>query len=132
MKNHPPHPVIAQAGRPGIHSQITAYLASLTFFIITFLLSNCAHAASSNLTLWYTKPAGPWEEALPLGSGRLGAMVFGIPVDEHIQFNEDTLWKGQPHDYVRAGAGEQLTVIRDLLAAGNVTNAAVPTRHESY
>ena len=83
-----------------------------------------AHAASDVAPiLWYSRPAAKWEEALPLGSGRLGAMVFGRPVDERIQFNEDTLWTGKPHDYVRAGSGEVVPQIRDLLWAGRVTEA---------
>ncbi len=64
------------------------------------------------MTLWYRQPAGPWEEALPIGNGRLGAMVFGGVPHERIQFNEDSLWTGQPHDYVRAGAVDQLAAIR--------------------
>src|SRR5690348_10549524 len=56
------------------------------------------------LRLWYDHPAEKWTDALPVGNGRLGAMVFGGVFDERIQFNEDTLWKGHPHDYVRAGA----------------------------
>ena len=54
--------------------------------------------------LWYTKPAEKWTDALPVGSGRLGAMVFGGTADERVQFNEDTLWTGKPHDYSHPGA----------------------------
>lgn len=70
------------------------------------------------LVLRYDRPASPrvWEEALPLGNGRLGAMVFGGTASERIQFNEDTLWTGKPHDYVRAGADAHLQHIRDLAA----------------
>ncbi len=53
---------------------------------------------ADDLRLWYETPAGPWEEALPVGNGRLGAMVFGGTSDERIQFNEDSLWTGKPHD----------------------------------
>lgn len=73
--------------------------------------------------LWFAQPAARWEEALPVGSGRLGAMVFGGITDERIQFNEDTLWTGQPHDYVRAGSGDVLPEVRRLLAAGKVKEA---------
>src|SRR5262245_39375798 len=76
-----------------------------------------------DLRLWYEQPAGPWEEALPIGNGRLGAMVFGRTADERIQFNEDTLWTGKPHDYVRAGAGSHLEEIRRLLFEGRVDEA---------
>ena len=46
--------------------------------------------------LWYEAPASKWEEALPIGNGRLGAMVFGNPLNEHIQLNENTLYSGEP------------------------------------
>ena len=52
--------------------------------------------------------AEKWTDALPIGNGRMGAMIFGGVPDERIQFNEDTLWKGFPHDYVRAGAHDHL------------------------
>lgn len=46
--------------------------------------------------LWYDKEALTWEEALPIGNGRLGAMVFSNPINDRIQINEDTLWTGYP------------------------------------
>ena len=76
----------------------------------------CAFAsANDDLRLWYDKPAVQWEDALPIGNGHMGAMVFGGVVDERIQFNEDTLWTGNPHDYVRDGAGDVLDEIRKLV-----------------
>ncbi|MDE3165097.1 MAG: glycoside hydrolase N-terminal domain-containing protein, partial [Acidobacteriota bacterium] len=48
--------------------------------------------------LWYTKPAELWTGALPVGNGRMGAMVFGGVAHERIQFNEQTVWTGEPHD----------------------------------
>ncbi|HEY4248270.1 MAG TPA: glycoside hydrolase family 95 protein [Lacunisphaera sp.] len=83
--------------------------------------SSSANAA--DLRLWYTKPAEKWDDALPVGNGRLGAMIFGNPSDERIQFNEDTLWTGKPHDYVRAGSDAALTEVRQLLAAGKTKEA---------
>jgi alpha-L-fucosidase 2 len=84
-----------------------------------------ARAADNAPRLWYAKPANPkvWEEALPVGSGRLGAMVFGGTTDERIQFNEDTLWTGKPHDYDRAGAGDALPKIRQLVFDGKTEDA---------
>jgi alpha-L-fucosidase 2 len=73
--------------------------------------------------LWYDKPAAKWEEALPVGGGRLGAMVFGGTAEERIQFNEDTLWTGKPHNYVRAGSADIVPQVRRLLADGKVTEA---------
>jgi len=73
--------------------------------------------------LWYEKPAEKWTEALPVGSGRLGAMVFGGTAEERIQFNEDTLWAGKPHNYVRAGSADIVPQVRALLAAGKISEA---------
>ena len=73
--------------------------------------------------LWYDKPAGTWTEAMPLGNGRLGAMVYGGTVNETIQFNEETLWTGQPHDYANEGAHEVLDQLRQLLSDGNQAQA---------
>lgn len=65
--------------------------------------------------LWYDKPASIWTEALPVGNGRLGAMVYGGIEKESIQFNEETLWTGQPHDYSHKGAHKVLDDLRQLL-----------------
>lgn len=51
----------------------------------------------STHVLWYKKPADLWTEALPIGNGRIGAMVFGNPENERFALNEDTLWSGTPH-----------------------------------
>lgn len=67
------------------------------------------------LSLWHRKPAAKWVEALPIGNGRLGAMVFGGVVEERIQFNDDTLFTGKPHDYSHKGAVNFLPEIRRLL-----------------
>ncbi|HEU5080761.1 MAG TPA: glycoside hydrolase family 95 protein [Opitutaceae bacterium] len=87
-----------------------------------------ACGASPGLTLWYKQPAAKWEEALAVGSGRMGAMIFGGVTDERIQFNEDTLWTGKPHDYVRAGSGEALIEVRQLLAGGKIKEAETLAR----
>jgi alpha-L-fucosidase 2 len=80
-------------------------------------------AASAPPHLWFAQPAAKWEEAVPIGSGRLGAMVFGGTGSERIQFNEDTLWLGKPHNYVRAGSAEVIPEIRRLLNEGKVEEA---------
>lgn len=71
-----------------------------------------------SLTLWYRQPAAQWTEALPIGNGRLGAMVFGGVEREHLQLNEDTLWSGGPHCYDNPNAYKYLAVVRELLARG--------------
>lgn len=74
-------------------------------------------------SLFYFEPAKKWVEALPVGNGRLGAMVYGGVEEERIQFNEETLWTGEPHDYSHPGASEYLGEIRDLLEAGQQREA---------
>ena len=63
-----------------------------------------APAPDQPLTLWYRRPAEQWTEALPIGNGRLGAMVFGGVDEERLQLNEDTLWAGGPYDPVNPEA----------------------------
>ena len=65
-------------------------------------------APEAALCLWYRQPAQQWEEALPLGNGSMGAMVYGGVPSEHIQFNEHTVWTGQPHSYAHDGAVKAL------------------------
>lgn len=80
--------------------------------------------------LWYRQPAQDWNEALPLGNGRLGAMVFGGVGEERLQLNEDTLWTGRPHDYSVPGASAHLPEVRRLLFAGKEAEAtALADRH---
>ncbi|GAC1515881.1 MAG: glycoside hydrolase family 95 protein [Gemmatimonadaceae bacterium] len=85
--------------------------------------SGSGQQADRRLTLWYSTPARQWVEALPVGNGRLGAMVFGNATRERIQFNEATLWSGGPHDYQRPGAHRYLGEIRSLLGAGRQRDA---------
>src|SRR5215203_3850621 len=80
--------------------------------VLALILSMTTFTSASELKLWYAQPAAKWEEALPVGSGRMGAMIFGGTAEERIQFNEDTLWTGKPHDYVREGARGHLDEIR--------------------
>lgn len=74
-------------------------------------------AAPRNDVLWYRQPATVWTETLPVGNGRLGAMVFGGAASERIQLNEDTLWSGGPYDPHNPQAGPQAVAqIRELIA----------------
>jgi alpha-L-fucosidase 2 len=84
-------------------------------------LSAASH--KNTLQLYYDQPAQSWEEALPVGNGLLGAMVFGGIEEERIQFNESTLYVGEPHDYSRAGASEQLDQLRQLIFDGQQKQA---------
>src|SRR5829696_1127328 len=82
-----------------------------------------AQPNSTDLKLWYDKPAAKWVEALPIGNGRLAAMIFGHPAEERIQFNEETVWTGQPHEYHHEGAATHLPKIRQLLFEGKQKEA---------
>lgn len=73
--------------------------------------------------LWYTEPAKDWNEALPLGNGNLGAMVFGRPECEYIQFNEDSVWYGGHVDRNNPDAKRCLPIIRKLLEEGKISEA---------
>ncbi|WP_207514188.1 glycoside hydrolase family 95 protein [Longitalea luteola] len=80
-------------------------------------------AQQQPLSLWYRQPAAAWTDALPLGNGRLGAMVFGGVAEERFQLNEETLWSGRPRTYARTGAVQYLQPIRQLLAEGKQKEA---------
>lgn len=82
------------------------------------LSGESAAAPSGRHTLWYRQPAKVWEEALPLGNGRLGAMVFGGVTDERLQLNEDSLWDGYPLDTSNPDALKALPQVRKLLFEG--------------
>ena len=81
------------------------------------------HASDTNLVLWYRQPAKEWTEALPVGNGRLAAMVFGKTDDERIQLNEETFWSGGPYDPSTRGTSEALPEIRRLVFEGKFTEA---------
>jgi alpha-L-fucosidase 2 len=97
--------------------------------------------ANTNLILWYRQPAKEWTEALPVGNGRLGAMVFGGVERECIQLNEETLWDGGPIDTNNPEALNALPEVQRLLFEGKNAEATelagqkmmgVPHRIKSY
>jgi alpha-L-fucosidase 2 len=97
--------------------------------------------APSPLTLWYRAPAEQWTEALPIGNGRLGAMIFGGVARERVQLNEDTLYAGGPYDPSSPEALAALPRVRELIDAGRFREAqdlaqeklmARPIRMPSY
>lgn len=81
--------------------------------------------SSQELKLWYTKPASIWEEALPLGNGKTGAMVFGGVGTERFQLNDNTLWSGAPNPGNTPGGPAILAAVRKLVFAGQYDSAAV-------
>ncbi len=93
------------------------------FLLIAAMLPLFARAVHSDFRLTYDKPAAKWTEAMPIGNGRIGAMVFGGVDDEHLQINESTLWGGNPHDYENPNAYQNLAEIQRLIFAGKVDEA---------
>lgn len=88
-------------------------------------------AGENPLRLWYQQPAQKWVEALPVGNGRLGAMVFGGVTAEHLQLNESTLWSGAPRDWNNPGAREILPQVRAAIFAGDYVRAGEEPRLDS-
>ncbi|MBD1424585.1 glycoside hydrolase family 95 protein [Sphingobacterium arenae] len=94
----------------------------LTFIFLSLYIASAVMAQGQN-RLWYDEPAQEWEEALPIGNGRMGAMIFGGDTLEEVQFNEETLWTGEPRNYNRKGAYRYLDTIRLLLEQGKQREA---------
>src|SRR5439155_10745341 len=80
-------------------------------------VSGSAEATHAQLTLWYPQPARTWDEALPVGNGKLGAMIFGGIVREQLQLNEDSIWEGYKRNADNTNALAALPKIRELLFA---------------
>jgi len=80
-------------------------------------------ASDTGLTIWYRQPARQWTEALPIGNGRMGAMIFGGVSEERLALNEDTLWSGGPYDPDNPGALAAIPQARQLIFEGKYKQA---------
>jgi alpha-L-fucosidase 2 len=103
-------------------------LKRLLGFLITMMMlwvTAAATASAGDTLLRYREPAKPdrWTEALPVGNGRLGAMVFGGVTNERLQLNEASLWSGAPRDWNNPGAREILPLVRAAIFAGDYVKA---------
>ena len=88
-------------------------------FAVVLLAAACTPKEETDLKLWYDEPAAKWVEALPVGNGRLGAMVFGNPAKEQLQLNEETVWAGQPNSNANPNVDPNaINEIRDLIFEG--------------
>ena len=97
------------------------FIASTGLAVASLKLANAVQDES--LVLWYDKPASEWTEALPVGNGRLGAMIFGGPASEQLQLNEDTLYAGSPYDPNNPEALQALPEARRLIFEGKYKEA---------
>ena len=102
---------------------------SLKFLFICFVLAlpvfsqEQRQVQGDELKIWFNHPANNWNEALPVGNGRLGAMVFGGITSERLQLNEETVWSGKPEDFINPAAQKTLPQVRQLLFAGKYAEA---------
>ncbi|HEX9600134.1 MAG TPA: glycoside hydrolase N-terminal domain-containing protein, partial [Mariniflexile sp.] len=88
---------------------------STAFFYCLVILFGIQNMCAQELKLWYDEPAEIWNEALPLGNGSLGAMVFGDPAVERLQLNEETIWAGSPNSNAHDKALKALPKVRQLI-----------------
>ena len=96
------------------------YFSPLLFLLLGL---NSPVLSQTDNHLWYNKPAEKWTEALPIGNGRMGAMIYGGVQEDHLQFNESSFWTGMPREYARKGASDYLGSIRKALLDGKQKQA---------
>lgn len=93
-------------------------LAKIKYLICVSVLFSCTQAKEQGdkvMELYFNRPASVWAEAIPIGNGRLGGMVFGGVEEEKIQTNDDTFWSGEPRNVQNPSAAQYLPQIRQLL-----------------
>ena len=95
----------------------------IAIIAILFTVGCISVAAQAVHRLWYNQPAQTWTQALPVGNGVIGGMVFGTPAVEHIQLNEETIWAGQPNNVVNPNAKAALPEVRRLIFEGKYKEA---------
>lgn len=98
-------------------------ICSFSVIILLASLNGSSQQADSGLKIWFTRPAGNWNEALPVGNGRLGAMIFGGVENERFQLNEESVWTGQPRWDANPDALKNLPKVRQLLFDGKYREA---------
>ncbi|MDR2840155.1 MAG: glycoside hydrolase family 95 protein [Paludibacter sp.] len=96
---------------------------TLTLFLVISLSLTITQNTFAQQKLWYNTPAADWNAALPLGNGRLGAMIYGTPAVEHIQLNEETVWAGSPNSNARPLETGVLEQVRRMIFEGKFVEA---------
>jgi alpha-L-fucosidase 2 len=116
-------------GWNGASGRLAICLSRKRLSFLLFLILSCSSASSSTSSqstrLWYRQPAATWNEALPIGNGRLGAMVFGGVQTDRIQLNEDTVWAGEKRDRNNPEGAANLAEVRRLLFAAKPKEAEI-------
>ena len=97
----------------------------IVLVVLILLIALCSQTAKagSPYQLWYDRPAMTWTQALPIGNGTMGGMVYGTPAVERIQLNEETIWAGQPNQVCNPAAKENLPKVRQLIFEGKYKEA---------
>ena len=97
----------------------------IVLVVLILLIALCSQTAKagSPYQLWYDRPAMTWTQALPVGNGTMGGMVYGTPAVERIQLNEETIWAGQPNQVCNPAAKENLPKVRQLIFEGKYKEA---------
>ncbi|HYG19902.1 MAG TPA: glycoside hydrolase family 95 protein [Ohtaekwangia sp.] len=98
-------------------------LIVLLFILLINVSARSQGTSNGDLKLWFNHPALHWNQALPVGNGRLGAMIFGGVSQERLQLNESSVWVGRPDDFVNPKARHSLDQVRKLLFSGKYAEA---------
>lgn len=98
-------------------------IARAVLLIVAVLTLAPCSLQASRYKLWYNEPARVWTDALPLGNGRLAAMVYGVPQMEQLQLNEETIWSGQPNNNYNTDARQWIPRINQMLFGGKYAEA---------
>jgi len=112
-----------ERARRGATMRRSAFIVVCGVVIVHITAARIWGQETPRLALWYDRPAKEWVEALPLGNGRLGAMVFGTPEEERLQLNESSVWAGGPYRNDNPKALHALPVVRQLIFDGKYTEA---------
>ena len=103
-------------------TQVTGWthliMISLCLILLCIPTEINAQGESNPMKLWYRQPANVWEEALPIGNGNMGAMVFGNPAKEHLQLNHDEFWAGSPYNNSNPRGPQALEKVRKQIEQG--------------
>ncbi len=98
--------------------------AVLAFFFFAGIASSAdSDLVQDKIRLWYDEPASKWTDALPVGNGRLGAMVYGTALKERLQLNEESLWAGEPTDAYPENFSENIRKVQRLVLEGRISEA---------
>ena len=124
MKSMTDHKTFGQSAFSDLFTERPS-AGQIVLVVLILLIALCSQTAKagSPYQLWYDRPAMTWTQALPIGNGTMGGMVYGTPAVERIQLNEETIWAGQPNQVCNPAAKENLPKVRQLIFEGKYKEA---------